>query len=181
MPNSVTYLKWTTIFEWCVVRCRSKNRHKKTRVRKRLDYVLNNQHNWGDLYDCSLRKRIFTLIMNDMHMSSEKYEKNWLWVRCRFANHLALIVCFISYKWVQSEKCLNKAHYLIFLPSGLICNNFLHVKGERVAGNLTLNREGGQMWWSFLRDNPSKTDGCAMSLGPIAFTVSEEVPPSMFR
>lgn len=54
------------------------------------------------------------------------------------------------------------------------------MKGERVAGNLTLNREGGQMWWSFLRDNLSKTDGCPMSLGPIAFTVSEKVPPSMF-
>ena len=27
MPNSVTYLNWTPIFEWCVVRCGSNNGH----------------------------------------------------------------------------------------------------------------------------------------------------------
>ena len=29
-PSPVnTYLKWTPIFEWCVIRCRFKNKHKK--------------------------------------------------------------------------------------------------------------------------------------------------------
>jgi hypothetical protein len=27
VPNSTTYLNWTLIFEWCVVRCGSKNGH----------------------------------------------------------------------------------------------------------------------------------------------------------
>ena len=29
VPNSITYLNWTPIFDWCVVRCESKNRHQK--------------------------------------------------------------------------------------------------------------------------------------------------------
>ena len=28
-PNTVAYLNWTPIFEWCVVRCGSKNRCQK--------------------------------------------------------------------------------------------------------------------------------------------------------
>ena len=54
---------------------------------KRLDYCaqkfvshsrLNNQHNCGgDLYDYSMRKRIFTLIKKqDIHASSKKNEGN---------------------------------------------------------------------------------------------------------
>jgi hypothetical protein len=54
------------------------------------------------------------------------------------------------------------------------------LKSVRVSGNLTLNKERGQSWWSFLRDNPSEGDGCGRKMGPIAYVVSEEVPPSKF-
>ena len=29
-PNSVTYIKWTPIFEWCGISCGFKSGHKKT-------------------------------------------------------------------------------------------------------------------------------------------------------
>lgn len=53
----------------------------------------------------------------------------------------------------------------------------LETESLRVSGNLTLNKEQGQAWWSFLRENPSPDDGCGKMLGPIAYVVSEEVPP----
>ncbi|BBN02016.1 piezo-type mechanosensitive ion channel component 1/2 [Marchantia polymorpha subsp. ruderalis] len=44
-----------------------------------------------------------------------------------------------------------------------------------VSGNLTLNK-GVYSWWSFTRDDAFKGDGCGNAKGPVAFTVSEEVP-----
>ena len=41
VPNSVTFLNQTPIFEWYVMWCGSKNGSKKTRGWKKLDYVLN--------------------------------------------------------------------------------------------------------------------------------------------
>lgn len=32
MPHSVTYLNEAPLFDWCVVRCASKNGHQKTRA-----------------------------------------------------------------------------------------------------------------------------------------------------
>ena len=69
-----------------MVRCGSKNGHQKDNVFKR-DWTtcskfvnhsrLNSQHNWGDLYDHLMSKRIFTLIIiEDIHMSSKNYEEN---------------------------------------------------------------------------------------------------------
>jgi hypothetical protein len=52
------------------------------------------------------------------------------------------------------------------------------VKPEHsISGKLMLNKDGNQAWWSFLRDGASKGDGCNSVLGPMAVTVSEEVPP----
>jgi hypothetical protein len=52
------------------------------------------------------------------------------------------------------------------------------VKPEHtISGKLTLNKDGNQAWWSFLRDGAAKGDGCNSVLGPMAVTVSEEVPP----
>ena len=39
-PKSNMATIWTPIFEWCVVRCESKKRHKKTCVQKGLECVL---------------------------------------------------------------------------------------------------------------------------------------------
>ncbi len=48
-----------------------------------------------------------------------------------------------------------------------------------VSGNLTLNQEGDQMWWSFEPDRSDDDDGCAPMKGPTAVAVSDEVPPSI--
>ena len=71
---SITPKIWTPIFEWCVVRCGSKNGQLKY-VFKRdwttcLKYVthsrFNGQHNLGDLYDHLISTIIFTSIRNKM-------------------------------------------------------------------------------------------------------------------
>ena len=64
---------WTSIFEWCVVRCGSKNGHHKgimclkeigVSAQNMLNHSrLNSQHNWGGLYDHSMSMRIFTVIV----------------------------------------------------------------------------------------------------------------------
>ena len=41
-PNLVTHLKWTPIFECCMVRCGSGTNTKKTYVLKRLDSFVHN-------------------------------------------------------------------------------------------------------------------------------------------
>lgn len=45
-----------------------------------------------------------------------------------------------------------------------------------LSGNLTLQSSHGQSWWSFIRSNASEADGCGRGDGPLAITVSEEVP-----
>ena len=54
VPSLITYLKQTPIFEWCVVRCGSKNGHQKgicfkdwTTCSKFVDrFMLNGLQNW---------------------------------------------------------------------------------------------------------------------------------------
>lgn len=48
-----------------------------------------------------------------------------------------------------------------------------------MSGNLTLNK-GVYSWWSFTRDDAFKGDGCGNAKGPVAFTVSEEVPSKSY-
>lgn len=61
--------KCKPIFEWCMVGYKSKNKHKKTCVEKKLEYMFktcnnstrNNQHNWEGTYLIILiTQRIFT-------------------------------------------------------------------------------------------------------------------------
>ena len=99
--NLVPYFDWTPIFEWCVVRCGPKNGHWKTCSRdwtscsKFVNHSrLNMQHNWGDLSDHSMRKRIFTLIMIKIFIWALKCMKKSLQAWFGFANHLALILWF---------------------------------------------------------------------------------------
>ncbi|KAJ7571313.1 hypothetical protein O6H91_01G159100 [Diphasiastrum complanatum] len=51
-------------------------------------------------------------------------------------------------------------------------------KVEMESGNLTLN-QGKQPWWSFVRNNATKQDGCGNMTGPLAIAVSEEVPKGL--
>ena len=74
---------------------------------------LNSQYNWGDLYDYSIRTKICTWVGNekDIHTSSKNSEESGYRYDLDFVNHLALIVCFVSYmQWVKREKFLFKAH-----------------------------------------------------------------------
>lgn len=65
MPNSVTYLKHRPIFEWFVASWGSKNNFQKDIcIYTRLDCMLYNQHNYGDLYVNLTTTKTFTLIMN---------------------------------------------------------------------------------------------------------------------
>ena len=76
VPNLVTYVNWTLVFECYVLRCGSKNRYEKGTVC--LKWIgttcsqydrhsrLNSQRNWGNLYDDLMSMRIFTLITNKM-------------------------------------------------------------------------------------------------------------------
>ena len=79
MPNLVTDLNWTLIFEWSGVAPRTNTN--KTNTNNRywtmcLKYhnhsKLNSQHNRGNLYDHFMSKRIFTLIMYKMFRRSPK-------------------------------------------------------------------------------------------------------------
>ena len=73
LPNLVTYLDWTPIFEWYVVICDSKNRYETDMCLKEIGlraqnmitiFRLNSQHKWGDLYDYLMSTTIFTLILH---------------------------------------------------------------------------------------------------------------------
>ncbi|CAM6103082.1 unnamed protein product [Calypogeia fissa] len=46
---------------------------------------------------------------------------------------------------------------------------------DSVSCNLTLNRDGSTMWWSFQRSDADTNDTCGTANGPMAVTVSEEV------
>ena len=71
MPNLITYLTCTPIFEWYVVWCGYKNEYKKDMCLKEIGLhaqnmitKFNNQYDWGDLYDHLLSTKIFILIIN---------------------------------------------------------------------------------------------------------------------
>ena len=98
-PNSVTYLKLAPIFEWRVVRCGSKYGHQKDMFKRNWTVCinfgdhsrLNSQQNWVNLYDHLMRKRIFTLTVNKIFMSSENSQENGCW------HNLDLLITFITF------------------------------------------------------------------------------------
>ena len=96
----------TLVFERYVLKCGSKNGHQKDLCLKETEQVhaqnlmliLGSTINidWGDLHDRSMRKRMFTLIVNEVfiHITSNTLWRKWIWKWFQFANHLALIACF---------------------------------------------------------------------------------------
>ena len=109
------------IFEWYAVRHGCKNIHQNDMCLKEIRLPdesminhsrLNNQHDWENLYDHLMRKRIFTFIHNhqEIHMCFKMlWGKSWVWAQFGFANHLTLIACYVSYeRWVQREKYLKQ-------------------------------------------------------------------------
>ena len=79
---------------------------------------LNNQHDWGNLYDHLMSQKTLTLMMNKILIHTPKIVRQITTAWFELANHLAVIVCFISYeKWVQRDKYLNNTHvYIIYTP-----------------------------------------------------------------
>jgi len=69
--NLFTHLKWTPIFEWCVVRYGSKNGHQKDMCCKEIGLCskfVNYSRRSSQNNDHSMRKIIFTLMMNKIFM-----------------------------------------------------------------------------------------------------------------
>jgi hypothetical protein len=73
--------------------------------------MFNSGYDREDLYAHVRSTRIFTLYHElDIPLSSKKYEAKWLHAPFGFANHLILILSFISYgKCVWREKYIAKA------------------------------------------------------------------------
>ena len=88
VPNAnIVAIFWLPIFEWNAVRRGFKNRHQNDMCLKEIGLYdesilnhsrLNNQHDWENLYDHLMSKKIFTFILNcwDFHMRSKSYEPN---------------------------------------------------------------------------------------------------------
>ena len=80
VPNLVTYLNRTSIFEWYVIRYGSKNGHQKDVSKREWTMCsrndnhssLNRQHSWRDLYGHLISTRIFTLRVTKIFMWASK-------------------------------------------------------------------------------------------------------------
>ena len=85
-------------------------------------YRFNSQHDWNYLYYPLTSTWIFTLITNKIFTWATKLRDKQLWTSFEFANHLALMTCFISYKkWVHGRKYPNNTHlYLTHNPHNLV-------------------------------------------------------------
>ena len=69
------------------------------------------QHDCGHLCDHLTSMRIFILIMDKIFRWAPNITRQWLWAQIGFANHLAWIVYFLSYKrWVHRGKYPNNIH-----------------------------------------------------------------------
>ena len=72
MPDSINCLNHTPMFEWCVIRCGSKNGHQLDMLSTKeiglcaqnMLPILNNEYSWGNLYTHLMSMRIFIMIMN---------------------------------------------------------------------------------------------------------------------
>ena len=108
------------IFEWYVVRCRSKNEHIKGLCRDWTmcsKYAILSRFNseyailsrFNSIYNHLLTNMsIITLKLNKIFNELQKIRGKWLWAQFGFTNHLALIAWFTSYeKWVHLEKYPN--------------------------------------------------------------------------
>lgn len=103
-------------------------------AQKRLNYVLNifdnhsicnNQWNWGGgTYMAIWWPRESPLWQWTLRYLYElqNYKEKWLHARFGVANHLTLLMCFVSYKkWVLKEKIIHsKPAYLTLLPSSRV-------------------------------------------------------------
>ena len=91
VPNSVTYLRRTLIFEWYVVWCGSKNKYQKDTCLKEIGLHAQNMITivasiidllGGNLYDHSMSTRIFTLILNKIYVWAPKIMATTsIWIR----------------------------------------------------------------------------------------------------
>ena len=98
-PNKRWGLPWVLqiiIFEWCVIRCGSKNRYQ-TDIMCWEEIGLSSQHNWGNLCDLLRRKRNCTLLMNKMFLWA-------LSIMRKVAKALT---------WICQSSCTNHAFHIL--------------------------------------------------------------------
>ena len=109
MANSNTAIIKTPVFEWYVVRCGSQNGHQTDkcfeiglRTQNSNHSRLNGQHDWGPIYHLMSTRIIICGNAQDIHIHLSSHTCKWLRAQFGITDHLATIVCFISYKkWVQ--------------------------------------------------------------------------------
>ena len=101
MPNSTPTIIWTPIFQWCVIRCGSKNGHPIDTCSKEIGLCAPNMLTildsivkmlQGELYDLLMSTGIFSWIMNKFIHISLKIMRQ-MGCGFGFANHIALIMC----------------------------------------------------------------------------------------
>ena len=76
MPNSITYLHQTPIFEWYVARCGPKNGYQKDIMcLKEIGLRAQNMLTILGPYDLFMSMRIFTLTMHKINIQTPKIER----------------------------------------------------------------------------------------------------------
>jgi hypothetical protein len=103
-------LKWSflgisTLFEWYVVRCSSKSKYQKDTFLKHWTMCskndnhsrLDDQHIWGDPYDCLMSSRILSLVMNKMFIRAPKIIQKVPTTSLRVVHSLL----YFAYLWIQ--------------------------------------------------------------------------------
>ena len=58
-------------------------------------FKLSSQHGWEDLYE---HENIYFDDEQNIHTNYEKVWNKWMWTRLEVVDHLALIMCFVSYQ-----------------------------------------------------------------------------------
>ena len=119
MPKLNIAVIWKPILERYVVKCESKNRHQKDMMCLQRDWTTcwifvnqsrpNSQHDWGNLYDQSMR--IFNLMTNKIFIwppiITRPMATGTIWI-CS-ASRASCVFHFYEW-WMQREKCPNNTH-----------------------------------------------------------------------
>lgn len=102
-PNSITYLKCTPTFEWCMVWCGSKNEHQQDICLTNIEWPhvqnfinnskLNNEHNW------------------------EAYVTKWWHPGCHLWGNLINVRWALNFPAIEVRSLHPHSHSPIFLPS----------------------------------------------------------------
>ena len=141
------FLNLTPTFEWCMVQCGSKHRHKKRHHEFKRDWTpcskfvnhsrLTSPHSWGDLYDHLMTSRIFTLIMKRITTWASrlmrKMETATIWI-CQSSHTKTSGPNLVSHlkQTPIFECCVVRCESIYLKESGLCAQNLLTILSSRV-------------------------------------------------